>query len=328
MTQFSRREMLRFAGLGAGLALLPSRLPAQPALAAAPAALPLNTAFYRFRIGAFEAAAFVTGFMGAEPSQPFYAPQASEAEFRAAVAAAAGSKGRMHFNALLLRRGAETILIDAGPGGKVPDDCDLVANLARLGVAPADVTRVVLTHAHFDHCGGLLDADGRAVFSRAEHCCLAEEIAFWTAPQPDLTKLRMNPEWVLGPARRVFEKIAFTRLETGVPFAEGITPLLSPGHTPGHMTLRIESQGEALYHIADLTHNAHVMLPHPDWTIGSDCDEPIAAATRKRIFAELAANGARVFGSHTPFPGLGRIVALSGGGEQYRWVPEDWAPVG
>ncbi|HLO78350.1 MAG TPA: hypothetical protein VK196_17980, partial [Magnetospirillum sp.] len=64
MTQFSRREMLRFAGLGAGLALLPSRLPAQPALAAAPAALPLNTAFYRFRIGAFEAAAFVTGFMG------------------------------------------------------------------------------------------------------------------------------------------------------------------------------------------------------------------------------------------------------------------------
>jgi glyoxylase-like metal-dependent hydrolase (beta-lactamase superfamily II) len=326
MTRFSRREMLRFAGLGAGLALLPARLPAESA--SVPAALPLNAGFYRFRIGAFEATALVTGFMDAEPKQPFYAPQASAEEFQAAVAAAAGSKGRMHFNALLLRRGAETILIDAGPGGKGSADCDLVVNLARLGIAPTDVTRVVLTHAHFDHCNGLLDAEGRAVFSRAEHCCLAEEIDFWSALQPDLARLRLGAKAVLGPAQRVFAKIAFTRLQAGVPLAEGVTPILSAGHTPGHMTLRIESRGESLYHIADLTHNAHVMLPHPEWTIASDCDEPLAAGTRKRIFAQLAAEGTRVFGSHVPFPGLGRIVAITAGDEQYRWVPEDWAPAG
>ena len=326
MTSFSRRELLRLAGLGAGLALVPGCLLAETV--PNPQPRPSNGGFYRFRVGEFEATALVTGFMGAEPHHPFYAPQASADEFRAAVAAAAGSKGRMHFNALLLRRGAEVILIDAGPGGKVPADCDLVANLARLGVAPADVTRVVLTHAHFDHCGGLLDGEGRAVFARAKHCCLAEEIDFWTAPQPDLSRVRLGAKAVLGPAQRVFAKIAFTRLQAGVPLAEGITPLLSPGHTPGHMTLRIESQGESLYHIADLTHNAHVMLPHPDWTIASDCDEPLAAATRKQAFAQLAAEGTRVFGSHVPFPGLGRIVAIAAGGEQYRWVPEDWAPAG
>ncbi len=325
MTSFSRREMLRIAGIGTGMALLPGRI---SGAAAAPVTLPGNSAHYRFRVGEFEAVALVTGFMGAEPKQPFYAPQASEAEFRAAVAAAAGSKGRMHFNALLLRRGAEVILIDAGPGGEVPADCDLVANLARLGMAPTDVTRVVLTHAHFDHCGGLLDGDGSVVFSRAEHCCLAEEIDFWSAPAPELSKLRLGAKAVLGTAQRVFAKIAFKRLQSGVPLVEGITPLLSPGHTPGHMTLRIESQGESLYHVADLTHNAHVMLPHPEWTIASDCDEPLAAATRQQVFAQLAAAGTRVFGSHVPFPGLGRIVAVAAGGEQYRWVPEDWAPAG
>ncbi len=316
--------MLRLAGFGVGLALVPGRLRGESAPNRQVSRG--NAGCYRFRVGEFKATALVTGFMAAEPHQPFYAPQASAEAFRAAVAAAAGSKGRMHFNALLLRRGGETILIDAGPGGNVPADCDLVANLAKLGVAPVDVTRVVLTHAHFDHCGGLLDAAGHVVFSRAEHCCLAEEIDFWSAPQPDLAKLRLGAKAVLGTAQRVFAKIAFRRLQSDVPLAEGITPLLAPGHTPGHMTLRIESQGESLYHIADLTHNAHVMLPHPDWTIASDCDEPLAAATRKRIFAGLAAEGVRVFGSHVPFPGLGRIVAVAAGGEQYRWVPEDWAP--
>lgn len=320
----SRRELIRLGGLGLGLALLPGRL-----VSAMEPTLPgtANAGLYRFRIGDFAATALVTGFMGAEPGQPFYAPQAGEAEFRAAVAAAAGSRGRMHFNVLLLRRGEETILVDAGPGGEVPRDCDLVANLARLGVAPDHVTRVVLTHAHFDHCGGLLDADGRMVFPQAEHCCLAEELDFWSAPRPDLAKLRLGAEHVLGPAQRVFAEIGFTRLESGVPLAEGITPILSPGHTPGHMTLRIESRGESLYHIADLTHNAWVMLPHPDWTIASDCDEELAAATRRKVFAQLAAEGTRVFGSHVPFPGLGRIVAVTGA-EQYRWVPEDWAPAG
>ena len=326
MIAFSRREMLRLAGLGTGLALLPGRLVAESAPFPPPP--PPNSGLYRFRVGQFEATALVTGFMESEPQQPFFAPQADAAAFRAALAEAAVTGSvRLHFNALLLRRGAETILIDAGPGGKVPDGCDLVANLARLGVAPADVTRVVLTHVHFDHCNGLLDAEGRAVFARADHCCLAEEVDFWSAPQPDLSKLRMDAGSFIKTAQRVFAKIAFTRLQAGVPFAEGITPLLSPGHTPGHMTLRIESRGETLYHIADLTHHAHVMLPHPDWTIASDCDETLAAATRRKVFAQLAAEGTRVFGSHVPFPGLGRIAAVASGDEQYRWVPEDWAPV-
>jgi len=126
MPFLSRRDMLRVAGLGAGLALLPRALrAATDSPAAGPACTPAqrtpNSAVYRFHIGAIEAAALVSGYLEGKPEQPFYAPQATAEEFRAAVAdAGIAEKLRLHFNILLLRVGGEVVLIDAGPGGKQP----------------------------------------------------------------------------------------------------------------------------------------------------------------------------------------------------------------
>lgn len=320
MNPLSRRGLLRTAALGACLAVLPRSLRAE-----APAPVrPPNSAIYRFRVGDFEAAALVTGLMDPPPRQPFFAPQASAEDFRATLAEAGITKNlRLHFNVLLLRTGRDNILIDVGPGGKTAAPFDLTANLALLGLAPTDITMVLLTHAHFDHASGLLDAQDRTVFSRAEHFCLAEEIDFWMAPQPDFSRLRMNAASLLGPARRVFEKIPFTRIQPTTRLPDGVTPILSPGHTAGHMTLRLESAGETLYHIADLIHHAGLQMPHPDWTVASDLNEAQAAATRQTVFAQLAGAGTRVFGCHLPFPGLGRLGARGSG---YQWLPEYWDP--
>ena len=327
MQSLSRRDMLRVAGLGAGLALLPQALRAATTQAADANAATLarrvpNSAVYRFRIGAIEAAALVTGYLEGKPEQPFYAPQASAEEFRAALAdAGIAEKLRLHFNILLLRVGAEVVLIDAGPGGKQPPHFTPTALLAELGLKPADVSLVLLTHAHFDHIGGLLDAEGHIAFPNARHLCMPEEIDYWTAAKPDFSRLRMKPDGLVKAARRVFDVVPFERIGAATKLPDGITPILTPGHTPGHMALRIASGGETLHHIGDLTHHGAMLVPHPDWTIASDCNEEQAAATRRAVFTQLATEGTRVFGCHLPFPGLGRLIAQ---GDGFRWQPEDW----
>lgn len=326
MSFLSRRHFLHLAAVGGVAATLPLPRQASAAVATAPDLPPTpNATRYRFRVGDFEAVALlVGGFMHSTPAQPFVAPQATAGEFASALAAASPTgRVHLHFHALLLRTGRENILIDAGPGGKQPAAHDLLTHLRALGLGPADISAVVLTHAHFDHLGGLLDEHDRVVFTRAEHFCLQEEYDFWTAAKPDFSHLRMDADSLLRPARRLFELVPFTKLRAGRGLPDGLTPHLSPGHTPGHMTLTITSRGESLYHLADLTHFARLMLPHPDWTIASDYDEPLAAATRRRVCTPLAAQRTRVFGSHVPFPALGALTAR---GDGFDWVPEDWTP--
>ena len=307
---------------GFGLAMLPSRQ-----LQAAPDVPPRvrqpNPAFFRFRIGDIEAAVLIAGFMEYKPAPP---AEATAEEFLGALEAEyLSEKLRLHYNVLLLWSGRHVVLIDAGPGGPPVGPFALLANLARLGVEPKDVTHVVLTHAHFDHAGGLLDAKDRLVFPHAEHFCRPEEIDFWMAEHPDFSRLKMKPAGLLAAARRTFTHVPFTRLGPDTRLPDGLTPIHSPGHTPGHLTLQVESRGESLYHIADLAHHYAVMLPHPDWSAASDIDPPLAARTRKAVFARLAAERRRVFGFHLPYPALGRLAVLPGG---YRWIPETWDAAG
>jgi glyoxylase-like metal-dependent hydrolase (beta-lactamase superfamily II) len=319
MHHLTRREMLRWTGLGGLLALAPRSFAAAESGAAAGAhPTDANASSYRFRIGDFEAVSIVTGFLDIMPDRP---PGLAAEAFEAAVAELDyRAPLRLPYNVLLLRRGPETILIDSGPGPKPSTPYDLHTSLRRHGVTPDSVTHVFLTHAHFDHLGGLIDDHDRVVFPRAEHFCLAPEIEFWTAPKPDFSKLRLNPEGMLALARRVFAAVPFTRLSSTTPLPDGITPILSPGHTPGHMTLEIQSKGETLYHISDLSHHA-ALLAHPEWPVISDTVPEQAIATRQRIFATLADRGTRTFGFHLPFPGLGRLKRQGTG---FRWVPERW----
>ena len=327
MKAITRRALLQTVGAGVCLAALPKPLATATDTSAAPTPKtlrPPNSAIYRFRIGDIEAAAILAGYMDSKPKPP---PQATAEEYRAALEDEYVTNNlRLHFNVLLLQIGKENVLVDTGPGGKPKPPFDLVANLALLGLAPADITAVIITHAHFDHIGGLLDAEGRIVFHRAEHFCLPEEIDFWTAEKPDFSHFRMGEKAqasMIAGARRVFEKIQFTRISHDTRLPEGITSFLSPGHTPGHMTQKIESRGEALYHIADLAHHYAVQLPHPDWMAASDLDETLAAKTRRTVFTQLAATGSPVFGFHLPFPGVGHIRSRGTG---FHWVPSSWDP--
>ena len=56
---------------------------------------------------------------------------------------------------------------------------------------------------------------------------------------------------------------------------------------------------------ADTVPHAALMLPHPDWTVAFDANEPQAAASRRALLERAAAERTRLFSYHLPFPGLG-----------------------
>lgn len=204
-------------------------------------------------------------------------------------------------NALLVRSGARVMLVDAGLGAGLKGA--VAASLKEAGVAPADVTDVLLTHTHLDHYGGTIDAAGGLAFPNATIRLSAKEWAWMQANDADKAK-------VLAPKVRTFEP--------GRPIAPGVTPLRTYGHTPGHVGFEIASGGKRLVAIGDIAHSAIISLAKPGWTIQFDANDAAGKATRTAELARLAKRGVLVFSPHFPFPGLGRIVAK---GDGYAWEP-------
>jgi glyoxylase-like metal-dependent hydrolase (beta-lactamase superfamily II) len=334
----TRRDLLKFAGAGSALAFLPSlraQRTAEPNRAgsdlltpAAPPAPRPNSATYRFRVGDIEAVCFSGGIWKVDKPHGLFASQASDEQFHESLAGEGVSEQdfRVYFNILLLRTGRENILLDTGYGEGQPEPFKLQANLAEIGLKLGDITQVYLSHAHGDHMGGILGPDGKPVFRNAEHLVSAPELDFWTSAKPDFSGSGLDAasqKGMVERARALFDSVRFTALKEDTRTPEGLRPLLAPGHTPGHLNFLIESKGERIHHIVDLAHHFAVMMPHPEWTVAFDTNAAQAVATRRAIFARLAAEGTPVFGYHLPFPALGRLVSQGSG---YRWLPRQWDP--
>jgi glyoxylase-like metal-dependent hydrolase (beta-lactamase superfamily II) len=80
----------------------------------------------------------------------------------------------------------------------------------------------------------------------------------------------------------------------------------STGHTPGHVCVKIESEGEQAVITGDMTHHP-CQLAHPDWSPAFDSDPDAAATTRARLFAEWADQPLLVIGTHYAGPTAGRV---------------------
>jgi glyoxylase-like metal-dependent hydrolase (beta-lactamase superfamily II) len=299
--------------------------------AAAPALKgPQAGGYYRFSVGEIEAMVVSDGGLSFQPIQPTWAPEASKEELEGTLRSAFLPPDRitLDVNTLLLKIGGELILVDSGAGklfgpslGKVRE------RLSAAGVEPAQVTGVVLTHAHGDHFGGLLDGDGKPVFANATYFASKTEVDFWTGPDPDLSKLRVPPEnrkVFLDNARRYLGAIKgrLTPVSAGQKIVPGLEVVSAPGHTPGHIALLVSSGKEALLNSADTVHHHALMFSHPEWTTAFDSDPKMAAETRRKVLDRAAAEGLRVLGYHLPFPGIGHVRTVNGGG--FEWAPEPW----
>lgn len=294
-----------------------------PALAKAPLASAQVAGIHRRKIGAIEVTAILDGVapLGA---QLFSGKPA--ADIKAALEAQGMSESLpTSVNAFVVNTGDKTWLIDAGIGANQafgPNLGRVEANLKAAGIDPAQIDGVILTHAHADHAEGLITATGAARFPNAELVIHEAEAAFW-ADDGIMSRAPAEAKPFFESARKSLAPYAArTRKVKAGEVAPGLVLEHAPGHTPGHSVLRVASGSEQLLLIGDIMHNTAIHTALPDAGFAFDGDPAMAAASRKRIFDMISADGMLVAGTHVGFPGFGRVLKS---GQAYRWVPAEWA---
>lgn len=315
----------RTFGIGtfsAGALLLPpiSRFGSNAAAIAAPSPASLASA-HRFMLGDLEITALSDGYLnlGLE-----LFPSADPAAAEALLAKAFLPKPLpTSVNAYLVTKGDRRVLIDTGTAsamgpllGHIPEA------LAAAGVGPEEIDTIIITHLHPDHANGLVGIGGTAAFPAAEVVVAAPEFAFWhddgiRSKAPD----QMKPYFEIARKSLVPYHGKVRKIEGEVEIAPGISALPAPGHTPGHLALRIGSGDANLLLLTDVIHASALQFAHPEWAIAFDVDQEAAIATRKKVLDMVSADGLLVAGMHLPFPGIGHVIR---DGNAYAYVPTPW----
>jgi glyoxylase-like metal-dependent hydrolase (beta-lactamase superfamily II) len=232
----------------------------------------------------------------------------------------AGTPFFLPVNSYLITLGDKRVLIDTGCGPTMgPKLGQLPNRLREMGVAPDAIDVILLTHIHPDHAMGLVDAEGAAIFPKAELIVHEVEANFWLASDPAAAaseRIRRNigkARHATGPYR---ERMRTVRDGEALP---GISATLLAGHTPGHTGWVVHSGRDSVLIWGDVVHIPAIQVARPEAAFEYDVDPQTARATRARTFDMVSADRLRVAGAHLDFPGLGTIVRT---GTQYRFEPD------
>ncbi len=188
-------------------------------------------------------------------------------------------------------------------GGK-PLATNFLAELTAAGWDRERVDLVLCTHLHVDHVGWntmLVDGKWVPTFPNARYLIGRDEYAHWNAEEdgeaPAIMSDSVKPIFDAGLAELV-------EMEHRISPELRLTP--TTGHTPGHVSLLIESDGERAMITGDIMHHP-CQIAHPEWAPGFDNDKAAAIATRRRVLNEVADQPVLVIGTHFAAPTAGRI---------------------
>jgi len=176
--------------------------------------------------------------------------------------------------------------------------------MAAAGWSRDSVDAVVCTHMHVDHVGWntMRAGDGWVpTFPNARYLFAREEYDHWNAHedagQRQIMADSVQPIIDAGLAR-------FVALDHVLSDEIRLIPTL--GHTPGHVSVAIQSEGQHAAITGDMSHHP-CQMPHPDWSPAFDEDPLQAAETRARMFGEWADGDVLVIGTHYAGPTAGRV---------------------
>jgi glyoxylase-like metal-dependent hydrolase (beta-lactamase superfamily II) len=328
MTELTRRAAL--AGVAA-TTLMPLAAAPTPLRAAAPLAEQQNASFYRYNVGTHQITVVCDGVATVNLADN-YATGATKEEIGKVFAEhhLPVDKVTHTFNPVVVNTGPKLVVIDTGLGpGQFAQSKGRTgqfhSNLAAANIDRNAVDTVIISHFHGDHINGLLAAEDKPAFANAEIMVPAAEWKFWM-DDGEMSKGMGNPilENNFKNIRRVFDALGrkVTQYESGKELAPGITSMASPGHTPGHTSFVVASGSDKVLVQVDITAGAaFLFVKHPEWSLASDVDKPLAVQTRRKLYDMAIAEKMPIQAFHAAFPGLVRVEKDGNG---YRWIPTIW----
>ncbi|HXC24341.1 MAG TPA: MBL fold metallo-hydrolase [Gemmatimonadaceae bacterium] len=220
---------------------------------------------------------------------------------------------------LLVEHSSGLILIDTGLGNKENEkfhDIYGVENagangrtaledgLAQLGVRPEDINILINTHLHFDHAGGntYVDESGtiRLSFPKARY--IAQRREFDDATHPNE---RTRATYLEGNVAPMQASGQLELIDGDREIVSGISVKVTPGHTPGHQSILIDSGGERAVYLGDLAPTrAHLPLP---WVMGFDVEPLVTLETKRHLFKRVLEEDRTVIFDHDAEVAWGRV---------------------
>ena len=218
-----------------------------------------------------------------------------------------------------------TLLYDTGAGNSkdrpgIPLfgqlDTAFLENLAGAGFTPEDIDVVVNSHLHIDHVGWntrLDNGDWVPTFPNARYLFSRIDSEYWNpsgnGPRPSAIGAEVNRNVFEDSVQPVLDRGLAELVEDGYSVAPGMTLRLYPGHTPGHLVLDVEDEGDSALFVGDILHHP-AQIYCPEWnSVFCENDEG-ARASRRRILDLAADRGSRVVPAHF-------------GGCHFAWVKRD-----
>ena len=226
------------------------------------------------------------------------------------------------YTCLLIETGRHVVLVDTGAGDASSTSGAILARLEVAGIRPKDVDTVIITHAHPDHIGGAIDLCGRPAFPNARYVLSETEWEFWTGARSDLSALQVPAsarESLQSMARRALGALRhqIEAVPNECEIVPGVRVIPAPGHTPGHLAVLLESEGQRLLNLGDAAvHPLH--LEQPGWQNGFDLAAGRALETRRELMERAVEGNMHLMAFHFPFPSVGRVEVHNGG---WRWSP-------
>jgi len=243
----------------------------------------------------------------------------------------------MSVHALVVETPTRKMIVDTCIGNdkqrSVPNWTNLqlpfLEDLSKAGYETQEIDTVMCTHLHVDHVGWntmLVDGKWIPTFPNARYLMGRTEYEYWDKAEADKPESDKAPDelnqGVMGDSvRPVFDAGLVDLVEMNHSVCDEVFLEPTTGHTPGHVSIHIQSEGAEALITGDCIHHP-CQIEHLDWASSADFDQTASTATRVELMEKYVDSDILIIGTHFATPTAGHLKRKADGGAGY-WLDTD-----